>query len=122
MRHMHLICEFIQIGGKFAIAAIQKWDMQAILIGLLLLCFTDAALTDIGLRFLLIEEMNPFVKHIYEWNITGYYTMKLVLPLLLLVIYYHMKNRKWINPCILVTVVLYFLVNVYHLVWISYGI
>lgn len=104
------------------IATIQKWDMKALLLGLLLLCFSDAAFTDIGLRFFLIEEMNPIVRHIYEWNIVSYYGVKLVLPLLLILIYYQLKNRKWINPFILATVAFYFLVNIYHLIWVSFGV
>lgn len=92
------------------------------LLGLLLLCFSDAAFTDIGLRFFLIEEMNPIVKRIYEWNIVSYYGVKLLLPLLLILIYYHLKNRKWMNPFILATMALYCLVNIYHLIWVSFGV
>jgi hypothetical protein len=103
-----------------AIAAIKEWDLKSLLFGLLFLCFADAAFTDIGLRLHLIEELNPLVKKLYEWNIAIYYAMKLLLPALLILIYYRMKNRMWINPCILVTVLLYFIVNLYHLIWISY--
>lgn len=105
-----------------AITALKEWDLKPLLFGLLFLCFSDALFTDIGLRLSLIEELNPLVQKLYDWNIVSYYGMKLVLPLLLFLIYYRMKNRYWINPCILITVLIYFLVNIYHLVWISYGV
>jgi len=119
MRFFH---QFFQNGGSFAITALKQWDLKPLLFGLLFLCFADAVFTDIGLRLSLIEELNPLVKKLYEWNIVSYYGMKLLLPLLLILIYYRMKNRFWINPCILVTVLIYFLVNIYHLIWISYGV
>ncbi|WP_169081530.1 DUF5658 family protein [Paenibacillus sp. PL91] len=103
-----------------AIAAIKDWDLKSLLFGLLFLCFADAAFTDIGLRLQLIEELNPLVSRLYEWNLVGYYGMKLSLPVILILIYYRIKNRIWINPFILVTILLYFIVNLYHLIWISY--
>lgn len=124
-QHMHLIWASSRFSIDWrtnAISAIVKWDLKALLFGLLLLSFADAVFTDIGLRFFLIDELNPIVKRIYEWNIVSYYAMKLLLPMLLIVIYYFTKNRKWINPCILLTVVLYFFVNIYHLIWISLGV
>lgn len=105
-----------------AITAIKQWDLKPLLFGLLFLCFADAAFTDIGLRLFLIDELNPLVKRLYEWNIIGYYAMKMLLPLILILIYFRLKNRKWINPCILVTVTLYFIVNIYHLIWITYAV
>ncbi len=92
------------------------------LYGLLLLSFADAAFTDLGLRLGLIEEMNPLVKEIYNWHIAAFYGLKIVLPLLLIVIFYQLKSKAWINPCILLAVLLYFIVNMYHLIWIYYGI
>ncbi|WP_139999042.1 MULTISPECIES: DUF5658 family protein [Paenibacillus] len=103
-------------------AAIQKWDLNPLLLGLLFLCFADAFFTDIGLRMQLIEEMNPLIKQVYDWNVAGYYSLKLVLPVLLFLLYCKTSSRKWINPCILLTTTLYFAVNIYHLIWISFGV
>jgi hypothetical protein len=111
---------FFQNGGMVAIAAVKHWDLKPLLFGLLFLCFADASFTDIGLRLFLIDELNPLVKRLYEWNIIGYYAMKLLLPLFLILIYYRTNNRVWLNPCILVTALLYFIVNIYHFIWISY--
>lgn len=111
---------FFQNGGMVAIAAVKHWDLKPLLFGLLFLCFADAAFTDIGLRLFLIDELNPLVKRLYESSIIGYYAMKLLLPLSLILIYYRTNNRVWLNPCILVTALLYFIVNIYHFIWISY--
>jgi hypothetical protein len=101
---------------------IKHWDVKPLLFGLLFLCFADAAFTDIGLRFQIIEELNPLVRSIYEWDVIAYYSMKLILPLLLIIIYYRTRTRVWINPLILVTALLYFIVNIYHLLWFSFGV
>lgn len=113
---------FVKYGGIDANAMIKHWDLKPLLFGLLFLCFADAAFTDIGLRLQVIDELNPLVKSIYEWNVLAYYSMKLILPLLLIVIYYRTSRRMWINPCILLTALLYFIVNIYHLLWFSFGV
>lgn len=100
----------------------RNWNLKGLLYALLFLCFADAAFTDFGLRMKLIEELNPLVKGIYDWHIAAFYALKLLLPLLLIIIYRRLKRRVWINPFMILALVLYFVVNVYHLVWIYLGL
>ncbi|TXK84489.1 DUF5658 family protein [Paenibacillus sp. N3.4] len=101
--------------------AISPLFLSKALISLLILCLGDAIFTDVGLHLHLIEEMNPLIRHIYEWNTGGYYAVKLALPLLLMILYPRIRTRLWVKPCLALTVLLYGAVNVYHLIWLSYG-
>jgi|GEM_PF-2587071 len=89
---------------------------------LLALCFLDAMFTDLGLHLQFIEEMNPVIRHIYDWNVAGFYLIKLLLPLLLMLLYPRIQARPWVSPALTVTVTIYAAVNIYHLVWLSYSL
>ncbi|MGG1517915.1 DUF5658 family protein [Paenibacillus oryzisoli] len=90
-----------------------------ILLCLLLLCLGDALFTDMGLKLRFIEEMNPLIRSIYEWHVAGYYAIKLVFPLALMIIHPRIRQKPWVHPALLLTVILYGAVNVYHVVWMS---
>lgn len=100
----------------------RQFFISKTLIWLLLLCCSDAFFTDIGLQLAFIEELNPLIRHIYEWNVGGYYFIKLILPLILMAIYPRIPKRVWVQPCLTLTVLIYGAVNVYHFIWLSYGL
>ncbi|CAN7746676.1 DUF5658 family protein [Paenibacillus sp. LjRoot153] len=93
-----------------------------LLVLLLILCFFDALFTDIGLQLAFIQEANPFIRHIYEWHIIAYYLVKLIFPIALMLIYPYIRQKLWVQPCLTLTVIVYAAVNVYHFVWLSYGL
>lgn len=93
-----------------------------LLVLLLILCFFDALFTDIGLQLAFIQEANPFIRHLYEWHIIAYYLVKLIFPLALMLIYPYIRQKLWVQPCLTLTVIVYAAVNVYHFVWLSYGL
>ncbi|MFA9558880.1 DUF5658 family protein [Evansella sp. AB-rgal1] len=84
-----------------------------------LLSLLDALFTDVGLRLSFIEEANPLIRIIYEWNIIAFYAYKFVFPLLLLLLYPFTTNKKWIDRGIYISFFIYTLVVAYHFVWIS---
>ncbi|MDQ0057958.1 DUF5658 family protein [Paenibacillus harenae] len=88
-------------------------------IGLLVCSFADAVFTDIGLRLRLIEELNPFIRYIYETDRFSYYGIKLLLPLLLLLLYPRLKPYKRLHVSISVTFAIYLAVILYHVLWLS---
>ncbi|MFC5450963.1 DUF5658 family protein [Paenibacillus aestuarii] len=92
------------------------------LVLLLALCFLDAMFTDMGLRLQFIEELNPVIRHIYDWNVAGFYLIKLFLPLLFMLLYPRIQARPWVSPALTITVVTYAAVNIYHLVWLAYSL
>ncbi|MDR6554811.1 DUF5658 family protein [Paenibacillus qinlingensis] len=93
-----------------------------LLLSLLILCFFDALFTDIGLQLALIQEANPLIRYLYEWHIIAYYLVKLIFPVALMLIYPYIRQKLWVKPCLTLTVVIYAAVNVYHFVWLSYGL
>lgn len=97
----------------------KQLTMRTIIIALLALCFTDAVLTDYGIRADFIEESNPLVRRLHEWHIGAYYTVKLLLPLLLLILYPHIQQKKWLKSLLVLPFLLYAAVNLYHLVWLT---
>lgn len=92
------------------------------LIWLFIFCLSDALFTDIGLQLRFIEELNPLIRSVYEWHVGGYYILKIILPLLLMAFYPFIRKRAWVQPCLTATVVIYGAVNVYHFVWLGYGL
>ncbi|WP_376769364.1 DUF5658 family protein [Paenibacillus germinis] len=101
---------------------VRQFFISKTLIWLLIFCCTDALFTDIGLHLAFIEELNPLIRSIYEWHVSGYYLVKLILPLILMAIYPHIRKRVWVQPCLTLTVLIYGAVNVYHFIWLSYGL
>lgn len=92
------------------------------LVLLLILCFFDALFTDIGLQLAFIQEANPFIRSVYEWHILAYYLVKLIFPVALMLMYPYIRQKFWVQPCLTLTVIVYAAVNVYHFVWLSYGL
>ncbi|WP_220138862.1 DUF5658 family protein [Paenibacillus anseongensis] len=101
---------------------IRHFFQSKLLLWLLFLCLSDAVFTDIGLHLSFIEELNPLIRSVYEWHVAGYYFLKLILPLLLMAFYPYIRKRAWVKPCLSLTVIIYGAVNVYHFVWLSYGL
>ncbi|SDN42471.1 hypothetical protein SAMN04487897_102871 [Paenibacillus sp. yr247] len=101
---------------------VRQFFSSKTLVWLLLLCLSDALFTDIGLHLAFIKELNPFIRAIYEWHVGGYYFVKLILPLILMAIYPRIRKKVWVQPCLSLTVLIYGAVNVYHFIWLSYGL
>lgn len=86
---------------------------------LLLLSIADAALTDIGLRFQLIEEANPLMAFVYEYSVIIFYGIKVLLPLSLLIIIKYVMNHHYIKMLIRFAFLLYAFVFCIHVLWVS---
>lgn len=98
---------------------IHKRRIYLVLIYLILiLSFTDAFFTDIGIRYFSVEEGNPFAKLLYDYNILVFYGYKIILPLILISIYQFAKNSKWVNTGIIICLGLYIFINIYHMYWL----
>lgn len=82
-----------------------------------LLCSIDAILTIAGLSLHLIEEGNPLMNYLIEFNVGLFFVVKLGLPMILLLVT-PFVNKNWIYHLMNITVVLYVFINIYHLVWI----
>jgi hypothetical protein len=95
-------------------------NVESLIKYLLILCFTDAAFTDYGIRHFMIEEANPFIKELYNWNIFIFYSYKVLLPMLLLAIYPKVTNSIFVNAAVILCFIFYMLVNIYHLSWLIY--
>ncbi|OCT14586.1 hypothetical protein A8709_17110 [Paenibacillus pectinilyticus] len=92
------------------------------LILLLILCFSDALFTDVGLHLSFIEELNPFIRSLYEWHVIAYYAVKLIFPVTLMILYPYIHQKMWVHPALTLTVIVYAGVNAYHCVWLTYGL
>jgi hypothetical protein len=93
-----------------------------IVVWLLLLSLFDTLLTHVGLHTKLIEESNPLAYALYQLNITAFYGWKIALPLLLIYIYPSIHSHAGIRQGINAAFLLYAVVLVYHLFWISVAI
>ncbi|MGM9954572.1 MAG: DUF5658 family protein [Peribacillus sp.] len=98
-------------------ARISKEKMKNMLVWIFVLCLFDAVVTDFGIQAGYIRELNPLMKEVYHWNRSFFYGCKLFLPLLLLWIYPQLKRRKVVNGGILLCLVAYAAVTVYHFFW-----
>ncbi|MFB9328558.1 DUF5658 family protein [Paenibacillus aurantiacus] len=99
-----------------------RLPMRTMALLLIVFGFTDALFTDIGLRMRLIEELNPLIRAIYEWNVWSYYGWKLAIPSILLLLLPRLQNKRWLCVLLLLTTIIYAAVNVYHLFWVSLAI
>lgn len=84
---------------------------------LLFFCAADAVLTDLGLTFAWIGELNPIMNYIYYGQgVTWFYAIKLGLPCSLLLI----RNiSSLLHRFLVLTTALYFGVFCLHLAWIT---
>ncbi|WHY78706.1 DUF5658 family protein [Neobacillus sp. WH10] len=78
----------------------------------------DAVLTHFGIASGFVEEGNPMMKLVIEQSWSYFYMIKIVLPLLLLSLFYYRPLKGWIRKLIASTCVLYLSVLVYHTIWI----
>jgi len=78
----------------------------------------DAVLTHFGIASGFVKEGNPMMKLVIEQSWSYFYMIKIVLPLLLLGLFYLRPLEGWIRTLIVSTCVLYLSVLVYHMIWI----
>lgn len=93
---------------------------KLILIGYILLVMSliDAILTDYGLRLNLIDEANPLMRFAYESNVGYFYSIKLLLPIFLLLILRKLESTRLLKGMLFVTTGLYGIVMLIHVAWI----
>ena len=96
---------------------LRYYQPQFIIIALLFFCLADTVLTDLGLSFNWIGEMNPIMNYVYyEQGVTWFYAIKMGLPCCLLLI----RNiSSLLHRFLVLTTALYFGVFCLHLAWIS---
>ncbi|UJF31343.1 DUF5658 family protein [Paenibacillus hexagrammi] len=100
--------------------SVLRFSLDRRIFWLLVFSFTDAACTHMGIRLQLVEELNPLIRHVYNWNVTGYYAYKLLFPLLLALLFPYVRERRWFDVSLSMTFWLYLAVNVYHVAWIVF--
>ncbi|MFP5112287.1 DUF5658 family protein [Bacillaceae bacterium C204] len=84
---------------------------------LLIAGLLDAVLTHFGMASGIVDEGNPMMKLVIEKSWSFFYIIKILLPLLLLGLFYLRPFKGWIRTLLVSTCVLYFSVLVYHMVW-----
>ncbi|MBB3113530.1 hypothetical protein FHS18_005642 [Paenibacillus phyllosphaerae] len=97
----------------------KRLSIKPLLVALIILCLSDAVFTDIGLRASLIQELNPLVRHVYEWNVAAYYFGKIILPVILLMLLPYLKVRMWMKSLMMIATAAYAAVNLYHIFWVA---
>lgn len=85
---------------------------------LLLLSILDAFYTDLGLRNNFITEANPLMNAVYEKTTFGFYALKFLLPLIMLIIVMNIQARRHLWILINASLVLYALILAMHIRWI----
>ncbi len=85
---------------------------------LLLAGMLDAVLTHFGIVSGFVEEGNPLMQFVIEKGWPFFYLVKILLPLLLLGIFYYRPLNGRIKTLLVSACVLYFIILVYHSVWI----
>ncbi|MEH7109285.1 MULTISPECIES: DUF5658 family protein [Bacillaceae] len=80
----------------------------------------DALLTQLGIVSGVIEEGNPMMRMVMEHGWYYFYFIKIILPLVLLGLYYLRPLQGKIRMLLVSTCVLYFSVIVLHIVWIIF--
>jgi hypothetical protein len=85
---------------------------------ILLANFLDASITDIGLKFNVITEANPIMHYVYYNSLIGFYSLKFVLPCLLIWLVILMKD-SYLTPYLLTsTSVIYAVILLLHVNWL----
>ncbi|QGQ97904.1 hypothetical protein EHS13_24955 [Paenibacillus psychroresistens] len=79
--------------------------------------FTDAILTDFGLRLGSIGEANPLMLWLYQWNAIAFFLLKLSLPLLLLLVIPKLLS-KVLQNLLYLTSAIYLCILSLHGVWL----
>ncbi|WP_026573169.1 DUF5658 family protein [Bacillus sp. UNC438CL73TsuS30] len=78
----------------------------------------DAVMTNIGIKYGIIKEGNPVMKHVIELGWVYFYMIKIILPLVLIGLFYLRPLKGRIRTLLTAAGILYFSVLAYHLVWI----
>ena len=86
---------------------------------LLFLAIFDAVFTDFGIRYHYIEEVNPLMRFVYETSISGFYVLKILLPVLLLYFILKIHIKPYFTLLLISTNLLYVFVFCMHLFWIT---
>ncbi|WP_419961259.1 DUF5658 family protein [Psychrobacillus sp. BM2] len=86
---------------------------------LLILAAFDALFTDFGIQSHHITESNPIMRSIYEINVTGFYIVKIALPVLLIGIVAKLESKPFILVLLNVTISLYVIVLMLHFFWLT---
>lgn len=86
---------------------------------LLILAAFDALFTDFGIQSHQITESNPIMRSIYEINVTGFYIVKIALPVLLIGIVAKLESKPFILVLLNVTISLYVIVLMLHFFWLT---
>lgn len=78
----------------------------------------DAFLTHFGIASGIIEEGNPVMKFVMEKSWFHFYLIKILLPLVLIGLYYFRPLTGRIRTLLISASVLYFTVILFHMAWI----
>lgn len=97
---------------------IKKNKLLSLSIALLILTFTDAVLTDIGLQNNWIVESNPFMSQIYSYNVIYFYLFKLLLAFIIILLIFRIKHTLFFSRLLTFAVVLYMEVLILHVHWL----
>ncbi|PLS05769.1 DUF5658 family protein [Neobacillus cucumis] len=81
-------------------------------------CLMDAVLTHFGISSGFIEEGNPMMREVIATGWTYFYLIKILLPLVLLGLFYLRPFKGRIRTLLISTCILYLSVLAYHMVWI----
>ncbi|OIK15874.1 hypothetical protein BIV60_07855 [Bacillus sp. MUM 116] len=85
---------------------------------LLIAGLLDAVLTQLGIENGIIKEGNPIMTQVIESGWVYFYMIKIILPLILIGLFYLRPLKGRVKTLLTATGVLYFSVLAYHLVWI----
>ena len=86
---------------------------------LLLLAVVDSFFTDFGIQKQYITEANPLMAFIYDTSILGFYALKISLPCVLLYLLTKIEPKRYLKLLIGSAILLYSVVLVQHIYWIS---
>lgn len=86
---------------------------------LLLLATADSLFTDFGIQQNHITEANPLMRFVYDRSIWGFYTIKICLPFVLLVLLARIEAKRYLQILMKFSLLLYSLVLFQHVLWIS---
>lgn len=82
---------------------------------LLIAGLLDAILTNLGIAFGIVDEGNPMMKFVINKSWAFFYMVKIILPLVLIGVFYYRPLKGWLRTLLVSTCVLYFSVLVYHM-------
>ena len=86
---------------------------------LFILAILDALFTDIGIKNQLITESNPIMRKIYNMSVTGFYIIKIALPILLIGIITKLEKTQFIVFLLNAAILIYVSVILLHFYWLT---